>query len=113
MVASLSNLLSFHPNSIATIWGDLDTIIALMLVPTSVAVLTSLRSATLTAIVLVTLAFSVYATQSLLVLIDRISDQTYLLLNPYLKEVNPVFPLVISFIALTISIMRLRTYQLS
>jgi hypothetical protein len=113
MVASLSNLFSFHPNSIAAVWGNLDTIVAFLLVPTSFAVLTSLRPATLTAIVLVTLAFSVYAAQTLLVLVDRISDQTYLLLNPYLKDSNPIFPLVVSFIALTISILRLKTYQLS
>ena len=113
MVASLSNLFSFHPNSSAAVWGNLDTIVALLLVPTSFAVLTSLRPATLTAIVLVTLAFSVYAAQTLLVLVDKISDQTYLLLNTYLKEINPIFPLVVSFVALTISILRLKTYQLS
>jgi hypothetical protein len=113
MVTSQSNLFSFHPNSIAAVWGNLDTIVAFLLVPTSFAVLTSLRPATLTAIVLVTLAFSVYAARTLLVLVDRISDQTYLLLNPYLKDSNPIFPLVVSFIALTISILRLKTYQLS
>jgi hypothetical protein len=113
MVASLSNLFSFHPNSIAAVWGNLDTIVALLPVPTSFAVLTSLRPATLTAIVLVTLAFSVYAAQTLLVLVDKISDQTFLLLNSYLKEVNPVLPLTISFVALTFSILRLKTYQIS
>jgi hypothetical protein len=113
MVASLSNVFSFHSNSIAEVWGSLDTVVAFLLVPTSLAVLISLRPATLTAIVLVTLAFSVYATQTLLVLVDRISDQTFLLLSPYLKEVNPVVPLIISFVALTLSILRLKTYQLS
>jgi hypothetical protein len=113
MVASLSNLFSFHPNSIATVWGNLDTIVALLLVPTSFAVLTSLRPATLAAIVLVTFAFSAYAAQVLLVIVDRISDQTFLLLNPYLKEASPVLPLTVSFVALTLSILRLKTYQLS
>jgi hypothetical protein len=113
MVASLSNFFSFHPNPIAGVWGNLDTIIAFLLVATSFAVLTNLRPATLAAIVLATLAFSIYAAQALLILVDRISDQSYLLLNPYLKEVNPIFPLAVSFIALTISILRLKTYQIS
>jgi len=62
---------------------------------------------------LATLAFSIFAAQALLLLVDRFSDQTYILLNPYLKESNPIFPLVISFVAITISILRLKTYQLS
>jgi hypothetical protein len=113
MVALSSNLFSFHPNSVAAVWANLDIIAAFLFIPTSLAVLTSLRSATWAAIVLATLAFSAYSAQSLLIFFDRISDQTYLLLNPYLKDSNPVFPLVISFIALMISILRLKTYQAS
>jgi len=112
MVASLSNLFSFHPNSIATVWGNLDTVVALLLIPASAAVLTKLRLATLVAIVLAMLAFSIYAAQALLLVVDRVSDQTYLLLNPYLKSLNPIFPLFISLIALAISLTRLKTYQL-
>jgi hypothetical protein len=113
MVASLSNLFSSHPNSIAAVWGNLDIIVAFLLVPTSFAVLTRLWLASPAAIVVATLAFSVYAAQALLELVDRVSDQTYLLLNSYLKDSNPIFPLVISFIALTTSIWRMKAHQLS
>ncbi len=112
MIASLSNLFAFrHPNAIAAIWANLDTMVAILLVPIAFAVLTSLRPATLTAIFLLTVAFSVYAAQMLLILVDKGSDQTYLLLNAYLKELNPILALITSFIALTISILRLKTYQ--
>ena len=114
MAASLSNLFAFqHTNAIAAIWGNLDTMVAFLLLPIAFAVLTSLRPATLAAIALLTLALSVYLAQMLLILVDKVSDQTYLLLNAYLKEVNPVLPLVISFSALMISIFRLKTYQIS
>jgi hypothetical protein len=112
MAASLSNLFSSDPNSIAAVWGTLDTIVAFLLLPTSFAVLTRLWLASPAAVVLATLAFSVYAAQALLVLVDRISDQTYLLLNQYLNGSNPIFPLVISFIALTTSIWRMKAHQL-
>jgi hypothetical protein len=113
MAASLSNLFAFHPNAIAAIWGNLATVVAFLLIPTAFAVFTSLRPATLAAIVLLTIALSIYLAQTLLVFVDKISDQTYLLLNLYLKEINPIFPLVVSLIALTISILRLKTYQIS
>jgi hypothetical protein len=111
MDASLSDLFSIHPNSIATIWGDLATTVALLLIPTSFAVLSRLRLATLIAIALSTLAISIYAAQALLLLVDRVSDQTYLLLNPYLKSLNPILPLSVSLIAMVTNIFRLKTYQ--
>jgi hypothetical protein len=109
MVAALSNLFSFHhPNEIAAAWGNLDVIVSLLLFPVSFAVLSSLRVAALSAIGLATFAFSVFSAQTLLVLVDHFSDQTYLLLNPYLKA-NPIIPLIVSFIALTISLLRIKT----
>ena len=109
IVAALSNLFSFHhPNGIAAAWGNLDVIASLLLFPVSFAVLTNLRIVALSAIFLATLAFSVFSAQMLLVLVDHFSDQTYLLLNPYLKT-NPIIPLIISFIALTIGLLRIKT----
>ena len=109
MSAALSNLFSFHhPNLIAAVWGDLDVIASLLLFPVSFAVLTKLRVAALLATILATLAFSVYAAQSLLIVVDHFSDQTYLLLNTYLRA-NPIIPLIVSFIALTISLLRIKT----
>jgi hypothetical protein len=100
-------------NPTATVWSYIGLIAGLFLMPIAFAVFTKLKAVTLMAIGLTTLAFSAFAAQALLLLVDRVSDQTYLLLNPYLKEVNPSFPLVLSFIALMISIMRLKTYQVS
>jgi hypothetical protein len=109
MFAALSNWFSFHhPNLIATVWGEVDVIASLLLFPVSFAVLTKLRVAALSATLLSTLAFSVYATQTLLIVVDHFSDQTYLLVNPYLRS-NPIIPLVVSFIALTISLLRIKT----
>ena len=111
--ASFSDFFNSQPNSLAAIWGNLETAAALLLVPTSFVVLTGLRFATLAAIGVTTLACSIYMAQEALVLVDRFSDQTYLLLNPYLKDANAILPLVISIFALTISISRLRRYQAS
>jgi len=61
MFAALSNRFSFHhPNEIAAAWGNLDVIASLLLFPVSFAVLTNLRVVALSAIVLTTLAFTVF-----------------------------------------------------
>jgi len=111
--ASGSILFRFNPNPTAALWVYLDIAAGLLLIPTAFAIFSSVRFATLASIGLATLAFSIFAAQGLLLLVDRHSDQTYLLLNQYLKDSNPIFPLVISIIAITISILRLKTYELS
>ena len=109
MYASLSNLFLFHhPNSVATIWGNLDMTVALLLIPTAFASLKNWRTAAVVAITLATFAISIYLAQTLLIFVDRISDQTYLSLNPYLKT-NPILPFLISCIALVTSMFRLKT----
>ena len=112
MDASLSNLFKSRPNDTATLWGYLDTLVALMLIPSSIAILTRLRFANLTAICLATLACSIYAAQEALILTDKYSDQTYILLNSHLKDFNPILPLIVGIFALTISILRLKNYQI-
>ncbi len=111
MDASLSNLFTSNPNPTATIWGNLESVLALLLVPTSFAILTRLRSATLVAIVLSKIAASVYGAQALLLVVNHFSDQVFILVNSYLKELNPLFPLAISLTALIASIFRLKTYE--
>ena len=87
-------------------------IIGILLVPTSFAVLSRFRAATLASIALATTASSIFAAQALLVLVDRLSDQTYVLQNQFLTKANPILPLIVSLIALTATISRLKMYQI-
>jgi hypothetical protein len=109
MLAALFNLFLFHrPNLIAGAWGDFDITASLLLFPVSFAVLTTLRIAALWATLLSMLAFSIYVAQTLLIVVDHFSDQTFLLVNPYLRT-NSIIPLTLSFIALIISLYRIKT----
>jgi hypothetical protein len=105
------DFIRWEPNPVGELWICLSIGTGLLLIPTAIAVLTTKRAATIISVGLATLAFSIFTAQALLLLVDRLSDQTYVLLNPYLKDSNPIFPLVISFVATMISILQLKTYQ--
>jgi hypothetical protein len=103
----------FSQSNTQATWSNVGLIAGALLVPTTFAVLSRFRVATIVAISLATIAFSMFAAQALLALVDRLSDQTYILQNQFLTQSNPILPLFVSLIALTASIARLKTYSIS
>jgi len=104
--ASWANLQRVPPNRTAELWSNVDSLGMLASLASAIIILIRRMASIYFAIVVSVVGCSIYASQLLLQIVNRASDQTYLLTNPYLAK--PVLvPLAVSLISLAVGLARL------
>jgi hypothetical protein len=105
-VTSFSTLFGSR-DSVVQMWDVVETWTGLLLLPVCGLAVSRLRVADWAAVFTSAIAVSIFAAQEALILVDRFSDQTYLLNNQYLLAYSPIPPLVVAVCAVIMSFVRL------